>query len=88
MKTPGLGAEVDNPEWKSHWVGKSLFNEKGEVAIKMLKADWKDDPHGIDSLSGATITARGVEKMLGFWMGDTGFGPYLKKIAPTTEGTN
>ena len=84
-ETPGLGGEVDNPEWKSHWVGKLLFDENGKMAIRMVKSDWQDDPHGIDTLSGATITARGVEKMLGFWMGDQGFAPYLEKLRAGTS---
>ncbi len=79
-ETPGLGGEVDNPEWKSHWQGKLLFDESGKVAMRMIKTEWKDEPHAVDALSGATITCRGVEKMLDFWMGETGFGPYLAKL--------
>jgi len=80
-ETPGLGGEVDNPEWKSHWTeGKELFDQSGNVAIKLVKTEWKNDPHAVDALSGATITCRGVEKMLNFWMGDSGFGPYLNSL--------
>lgn len=28
-ETPGLGGEVDNPQWKAQWPGKKLFNEQG-----------------------------------------------------------
>lgn len=79
-ETPGLGGEIDNPEWKSHWVGKELYGDQGDVAIKIVKGEWESDPHAIDSLSGATITSRGVEKMLDFWMGDRGFGEYIERI--------
>lgn len=85
-ETPGLGGEVDNPEWKSHWTqDKLLYNEKGEVAIQLVKTEWKDLPHNIDALSGATITCRGVEKMLRFWMGESGFGKYLEKLKADTN---
>jgi Na+-transporting NADH:ubiquinone oxidoreductase subunit C len=93
-ETPGLGGEVDNPEWKSHWVGKLLFDDAGEVSIRLVKADWQASPHTVDALSGATITSRGVEKMLEFWMGEEGFGPYLDKLrergtpAATTGGND
>ena len=88
-ETPGLGGEVDNPEWKSHWTQeKVLFNDSGKVAIKLVKGDWKDDPHAIDALSGATITCRGVEKMLNFWMGESGFGPYLKTLTAQPGAQN
>ncbi len=80
-ETPGLGGEVDNPEWKSHWTqDKKLFDEQGNVAIRLVKADWQSSPYTIDALTGATITCRGVEKMLNFWMSETGFGPYLDRL--------
>lgn len=81
-ETPGLGGEVDNANWKQRWQGKVLFDPSGKVAMKLLKSDWQDNPHAVDTLSGATITSRGVEKMLSFWMSDTGFGPYLKTLNP------
>ncbi len=84
-ETPGLGGEVDNPIWKSHWVGKLLFDDKGKMSIRLVKSDWETNPHGVDTLSGATITARGVEKMLGFWMGEQGFGPYLEILRAGTS---
>jgi Na+-transporting NADH:ubiquinone oxidoreductase subunit C len=34
----------------------------------------------VDALSGATFTTKGVENMIRYWMGDGGFGPYLKKL--------
>lgn len=80
QETPGLGGEVDNPVWKSHWVGKKLFQD-GSVAIRLVKSpEWKNNPHEVDALSGATITCRGVERMLDFWMGEQGFEKYIDKI--------
>ncbi|MGI9518149.1 MAG: Na(+)-translocating NADH-quinone reductase subunit C [Pirellulaceae bacterium] len=79
-ETPGLGGEVDNPEWKASWQGKLLYDENGKVAMRLLKTGAEGNPHAVDSLSGATITARGVEKMLEFWMSDTGFEPYLRTL--------
>ncbi len=79
-ETPGLGGEVDNPGWKASWEGKLLYDENGKVAMRLLKSGAEDNPHAVDSLSGATITARGVEKMLQFWMADSGFGPYIENL--------
>lgn len=86
-ETPGLGGEVDNPVWKEHWVGKELFNPQGQVAIRLVKANWESSPYTVDALSGATITSRGVERMLDFWMGDTGFGPYLTRLRDEKPAT-
>ena len=82
-ETPGLGGEVDNPAWKALWPGRMAFDEKGELAIEVIKGQAGspgDDPYRVDGLSGATITSRGVTNMLRFWLGDNGFGPYLAKF--------
>ncbi len=83
-ETPGLGGEVDNPVWKAQWSGKKLYNAQGQPDIKLYKGKVTDQipqsEHKFDSLSGATITTRGVQNLLEFWVGDRGFGPYLKKL--------
>ena len=81
-ETPGLGAEVDNPNWKALWPGKKIYGEDGEVKITVAKgvptADMKD--HHIDSLAGASLTARGVDSLVRFWMGDQGFKLFLDNL--------
>nr|WP_257474470.1 Na(+)-translocating NADH-quinone reductase subunit C [Providencia rettgeri] len=79
-ETPGLGGEVDNPQWKAQWPGKKLFNEQGVPAIKIVRGGATDNPYGIDGLSGATLTSNGIQHMFDFWLGDNGFGPFLKKV--------
>ena len=80
-ETPGLGGEVENPKWRSVWEGKQLFNQAGEIAINVVKgqADVNSN-HDVDGLSGATLTANGVQHSFDFWMGPKGFGPFLKKL--------
>ncbi|MDX1633371.1 MAG: Na(+)-translocating NADH-quinone reductase subunit C [Marinobacter sp.] len=84
-ETPGLGGEVDNPRWKSQWVGKQLYDEEiGDPQIRLVKggvsADAQDREHKVDGLSGATLTSRGVENLVNYWMGERGFATYLKKL--------
>ena len=82
-ETPGLGAEVDNPKWKSLWDGKSIYKD-GEVKISVIKG--KVDPsnqmasYQVDGLSGATLTSRGVTNMLAFWFDQSGYQETLKNI--------
>ncbi len=89
-ETPGLGGEIDNPRWQENWVGKKLFDEDGNVAIEVIKGsvgpDVADREHKIDGLSGATITANGVNYMVQFWVGDRGFGPYLNRMREQQYG--
>lgn len=82
-ETPGLGGEVDNPRWKSLWIGRKAFDEQGQPAIGLAKGPAggvEDDPHRVDGLSGATLTSRGVTNLARFWLGQQGFGPYLEKL--------
>jgi Na+-transporting NADH:ubiquinone oxidoreductase subunit C len=81
-ETPGLGGEVDNPKWKQSWVGKKAYGDGWEPAIDVVKGRAPPDaPHEVDGLSGATLTARGVENLVQFWLGDQGYEPILKKLA-------
>lgn len=83
-ETPGLGGEVDNPNWKALWVGKQAFDESGAVRIAVIKGKVvpgrSESKYQIDGLSGATITSRGVGDMLKYWLGEGGFGKYLAKL--------
>ena len=79
-ETPGLGGEVQNPAWQDKWDGKKLYKD-GEVAIDVTKSASPSDPYEIDALSGATLTSNGVENTIHYWVGEHGFGPFLKKQA-------
>jgi Na+-transporting NADH:ubiquinone oxidoreductase subunit C len=79
-ETPGLGGEVDNPNWKAQWTGKQVYNGDA-VVLRLVKggAD-RSDSYGVDALSGATLTSRGVDNLLKFWMSDAGFKPFLDNL--------
>jgi Na+-transporting NADH:ubiquinone oxidoreductase subunit C len=82
-ETAGLGGEVDNPRWKNLWVGKEIYDD-GEVALTVIKGSV--DPslpqavHQIDGLAGATLTSKGVENLIAYWLGKEGFGPLLANL--------
>lgn len=70
-ETPGLGAEIANDEFQEQFQGKTLFNEEGEfVSINVYKGgqgaaeNAGDLKHGVDGISGGTITSNGVENMI------------------------
>lgn len=79
-ETPGLGGEVQNPSWQEKWDGKEIY-ENGEVAIRVVKNANPSNPHTIDALSGATLTSNGVENTIRYWVGEQGFGQFLKNQA-------
>ncbi len=82
-ETPGLGGEVDNPRWKALWKDRLAFDANWTPKIDVIKgAAGKpaEDPYSVDGLSGATITGRGVGALVKYWLGDSGFGPYLENV--------
>lgn len=83
-ETPGLGGEVANPNWQALWQGKKLFDEQGKPAIQLVKGGANPSSpnfeHQVDGLSGATLTANGVQATFDFWLSEQGFGPFLKHV--------
>jgi Na+-transporting NADH:ubiquinone oxidoreductase subunit C len=79
-ETPGLGGEVQNPAWQAKWDGKKLFKD-GQVAIAVKKNAPAGSLYTVDALSGATLTSNGVNNTVTYWVGENGFGPFLKKQA-------
>ncbi|MGR7920362.1 Na(+)-translocating NADH-quinone reductase subunit C [Zobellella denitrificans] len=80
-ETPGLGGEIENPNWRAQFVGKHLFDGNGQPALRVVKGGAPEgSEHGVDGLSGATLTSNGVQHTFEFWMGPKGFGPFLAKI--------
>ena len=65
-ETPGLGANIAESEFEHRFDGKKLRDENGHfVPLQVFKGGGHaDDLHGVDAISGATITSRGVENML------------------------
>ena len=82
-ETPGLGAEVDNPRWKALWPGKKVYKDdkvflsviKGKVQTGDVNSNYK-----VDGLSGATLTSRGVNNMLTYWFGESGYSKLFKEL--------
>ncbi|MEN8152603.1 MAG: Na(+)-translocating NADH-quinone reductase subunit C [Acidobacteriota bacterium] len=93
-ETPGLGGEVDNPRWKGLWKDKVAFHltgDKTDLKIEVIKGIVEKGKPGseskIDGLSGSTLTTRGINNLVRFWLGfdgkewgTTGYGPYIKKL--------
>lgn len=81
-ETPGLGARITDNEVSGRYNGKKIVNDQGEfVSVTMLKGENTDpaklDSHTVDGMSGATLTAKGVNTMLDVYL--KLYMPYLEK---------
>ena len=83
-ETPGLGARISSPEVQGRFVGKTLNDENGNyVSVAFQKGEVGDavyaaDNHKVDGLSGATLTAKGVNNMMKKYMDY--YQKYFKKV--------
>jgi len=81
-ETPGYGAEVDTPEWKASWPGRLAYDDDGIPKIAVAKGTVgppERDPYRVDGMSGSTLTGDAVTHLVRFWLGDDGFGPFLRE---------
>lgn len=83
-ETPGLGGEVDNPAWRALWEGKKVYTDEGEVGLSVIKgsvdANTPNAEYKVDGLSGATLTSRGVDNLIEYWMGENGYQTFLTNL--------
>ena len=80
-ETPGLGAQIATVPFEKEFNGKTIFNDAGEfVSIEVVKggAD-PSDKHGVDAISGGTITSKGLQAMLSDCL--EGYVTYFKELA-------
>jgi len=69
-ETPGLGAEITTPVFQKQFDNKQIFNEQGEfTSVKVVKGGVKNSKnvpeiHGVDGISGGTITSDGTSQMI------------------------
>ncbi len=88
-ETPGLGARITTPEIQDRYVGKQLFAEKQFKSVKMQKGEgnnYDSDPHSVDGMSGATLTANGINNMMDAYLG--AYSNYFSKISSSSLTLN
>lgn len=81
-ETPGLGGEIDNPRWQALWVDKGIERPDGTRGFNITKtADHQGEgkAYDVDSLSGATLTSRGVDNAAHYWL-NIAYKPFLDNL--------
>ena len=69
-ETPGLGAEIIADFFTDQFIGKKIFNDQNEfMSIMIVKGGAQKLPenqriHGVDAITGGTITGNGVNDMI------------------------
>jgi len=82
-ETPGLGAEIATKAFQDEFINKTIFDQQGKfTSIMVVKGGIEKLPeneriHGVDAISGGTITSNGVNDMLKDVL--ESYLPYLQK---------
>ncbi len=82
-ETPGLGGEIATPKFQKQFIGKKIFDNRGNfTSIEVVKGGIVKLPenqriHGVDAISGGTLTSKGVDAMLRNTI--KSYLPYIKK---------
>jgi len=77
-ETPGVGDLIEDEAWLAAWHGKRIRDEDGTLRFRVTR-----DATGsfeVDLISGASVTTQAAGELVRTWLGDEGFGPFLKKL--------
>ncbi len=80
-ETPGLGAEIEKPEFSDQFDGKLLFKDNTFKPIAVVKTGQKplNGEDYVDAISGGTITSKGVQSMLENCL--SGYSSFLQSLS-------
>lgn len=85
-ETPGLGAEIATAAVQDKFIGMTLFDAEGNIAVQMLKGGMTNksavEGSTVDAISGGTKTCDGVNKMIKVSIGK--YAAFLKAQLGTT----
>ena len=80
-ETPGLGAEIEKPDFQEQFQDKNLFEDGEFKPVEVMKAGQKptNGADYVDAISGGTITSKGVQSMLNDCLTD--YTAFLKNLS-------
>lgn len=84
-ETPGLGARITDESWQSQFNQKVLRDAQGAWVLAVVKPG-NSSEYEVDGITGATRTGNGINNMIAFWFGPSGYGPFLERLAAGEKG--
>jgi Na+-transporting NADH:ubiquinone oxidoreductase subunit C len=77
-ETPGIGDRIENPDWLARWPGKRALRDDGTVALRVGRSGDAPPDERIDGITGATVTVEALDRIVSYWLGADGYGPFLE----------
>ena len=84
-ETAGLGDQIQRPDWQAQWQGRKLFGKEGNIRFRVgpgtISPGSPAAAFQVDGLSGATVTADAVTRIIAYWFGTNGYQSFLQNMA-------
>lgn len=80
-ETPGIGDRIQNPAWTAQWIGKRIYADDGRLVLRIGSGGGgAAGPDRVDAITGATVTVSAVDRLVRYWFGEDGYGPFLANL--------
>ena len=68
-ETPGLGGKIkDDPSFRAQFESKTINFAEPQAAFSIVKGGANGSANGVDAITGATMTSRGLETAIRTWL--------------------
>ena len=78
-ETPGLGGRIEEPAWLSQFAGTELADAAGNLRFSVAHGKAGNE-YEVDGITGATRTSNAFTKIMRFWLGPEGYGPFIDAV--------
>jgi Na+-transporting NADH:ubiquinone oxidoreductase subunit C len=83
-ETAGLGDQILRPDWQAQWRGRRLYDAQGNFRFRISAGTVPEGStmaqYEVDALTGATVTASAVTRLIAYWFGPNGYGNFLDDL--------
>ena len=78
-ETPGLGGRIEEPSWQADFAGTRVRDDGGEMRFAVARGPASSE-YEVDGITGATRTSNAVTRIVRFWLGPEGYGPFIDAV--------
>jgi len=79
-ETPGIGDRIESADWLARWPGKRAYGDDGSVILRIGGSPNDPNESRVDGITGATVTVSALDDLVRYWLGEDGFGPFLRGL--------
>lgn len=78
-ETPGLGGRIEEAGWQASFPGTEVRDADGTLRFSVARGK-ASSVYEVDGITGATRTSNAVTRIVRFWLGPDGYGPFIEAV--------